>query len=111
MKFDVHIYVLIRVPVKGVEADDAISAAKRAEAETNLEQFVTNGADITDSIESFLVDTLDEEGKLASELDLDADFVPKVFTPGPVVTLQVGPNTGDEFGDWEGDKSVIEHTK
>ena len=74
MKHDVHIYATVRVKVCGVEADTPQEAAKKADEQTDLHAVL--GEMYAEEVTSFLVDTLDEHGKVAKETDLDGEFRP-----------------------------------
>lgn len=62
MKFRVHIYAVVRVPVE-IEAGSAREAALKAEKETDLFKSV-KGAEYAEQITGFHVDELDENGEV-----------------------------------------------
>lgn len=72
MKFRVHIYAIVRVPVN-VEADDHIAAAKKAEETTDLHTAFRQG-EYAEAIDEFYVDELDDKGELVTSTILNADF-------------------------------------
>jgi hypothetical protein len=72
MKFRVHIYAIVRVPVN-VEADDHIAAAKKAEETTDLHTAFRHG-EYAEAIDEFYVDELDDKGELVTSTILNADF-------------------------------------
>ena len=72
MKFRVHIYAIVRVPVN-VEADDLVAAAKKAEETTDLHTAFRQG-EYAEAIDEFYVDELDDKGELVTSTILDADF-------------------------------------
>jgi hypothetical protein len=62
--YDVHIYVITRVKVGGVEADSPKAAASREEQSVDLHVLLAAGqAEYAEDIEGFLVDALDEAGQ------------------------------------------------
>jgi hypothetical protein len=89
-KFNVHVYAIVRITVPGVEGENAIEAAKNAEKE--IDGVEENGfykmfqninskyeTAYAEEIESFLVDPLDENGKVKYDetVCLDPNFDPK----------------------------------
>jgi hypothetical protein len=75
MKFKVHIYAIVRVPVD-IEADDPIVAAKKADEGTDLHSEFQRG-EYAEAIDEFFVDHLDDNGALVMSTLLDAEFKPK----------------------------------
>lgn len=71
MKYRVHLYAVVRVPVD-VEADDPLEAAVKAEESIDLHQDFRRG-EYAEEIESVLVDSLDANGKLIQSQELTSD--------------------------------------
>lgn len=63
-RYDVHIYPIARLTVRGVQADSPQEAIRRAEESVDLYQMIAGGrAEYAEDIEGFLVDLLDETGQ------------------------------------------------
>jgi len=61
MKYDVHIYPIVRIVVKGVEAESQEEAIKKAEAETDLHALLDRPSmEYAEDIDSFHVDEEDD---------------------------------------------------
>jgi hypothetical protein len=75
-KHNVHIYAIVRVTVRGVEAKNAPEAAKKATESADLNALLSKGDDqvYADQISDFLVDTLDGKGGVSKETVLDCNF-------------------------------------
>ena len=81
MKYDVHIFAIVRVKRVAVEADSQVEAIKKAEADTDLNQLFNRGGDgdmnteYTDDIDCFHVD---EQGDTEYENSTwyDKDYSP-----------------------------------
>ena len=74
MKYNVHIYAIVRVEVKGVEANSAEEAATIADTNTDLHAAVKDG-EYAESVEGYLVDALDGKGEIVgSGININADF-------------------------------------
>ena len=73
MKYDVHIYAIVRVSVPGIEADSPRQAAILAENRTDLNVEFRNG-EYAEDIDCFLVDELDSDGNVVKTAPLDKDF-------------------------------------
>jgi hypothetical protein len=68
-KFRVHVYAIFRCPVV-VEAESVEAAAKRAD-----ELFDPSKGEYSETIDSYLVDSLDENSEVVGEgIDLNADY-------------------------------------
>ena len=64
LRFDVHIYAIVRLKVAGVEASSSQDAVRKAERLVDLHQAIAAGeAEYADEIEGFLVDALDDAGE------------------------------------------------
>ncbi len=76
MKYDVHIYAVCRIKVRGILADSPVQAAALAEKATDVEFQIRMGtATYADEIDSFLVDEVDEQGKVIKSHDLSVGEV------------------------------------
>jgi len=64
LKYDVHIYAIVRVKVPGVEASDPREAAKTAMDNTDLDAMFAGSKKLeyAGAIQDFLVDKFDENG-------------------------------------------------
>lgn len=61
MKYNVHIYPIVRIEVKGVEAENQEEAIKKAEAETDLHAALDRpSVEYAEDIDSFHVDEQDD---------------------------------------------------
>ena len=56
MKYDVHIYPIVRVTLLGIEADSQEEAIKKAEAQADLYALCSAGVEYAEDIDSFQVD-------------------------------------------------------
>jgi hypothetical protein len=72
MKFNVHLYAVVRVMVPGVEANSPEEAAKKADEATDLHHAFREG-EYAEEVESILVDTLDANGEVVKETALDGE--------------------------------------
>lgn len=70
MKFNVHLYPVVRVSIK-VEANSPEEAAKIANKEIDYESAIKAG-DFTDSVDGAVVDTLDAFDKVVSSTDFSS---------------------------------------
>lgn len=86
MKYDVHIYAVVRIKVSNVEAKDPMEAAKRAEASVNKDELFPKKTHasglLTDNAEEIVgyhVDPLDAQGKPLADksVSLNANCEPE----------------------------------
>lgn len=65
MKYNVHIFAVVRVKVKDVEAKDHAEAIKLAVEQADLNTAFGNDPDITytEDIDGYMVDEVDEKGE------------------------------------------------
>lgn len=79
MKYDVHIYAIVRVKVQSIEAESQTEAIEKARVNTDMEQAIQEG-EFTDEVTGYLVDEAgDAEFKntrvyLADGVTLDPNF-------------------------------------
>lgn len=75
MRYRVHIYATVRVPVD-VEASSPVEAARRAENEINLyDRLSCNGFEYAEEIKSFLVDEISGEEEVIRSYSFHPDQV------------------------------------
>jgi hypothetical protein len=60
MKYDVHIYAVVRVKIEAVEADSQVAAIQEAQKGLDLEEAVRSG-EYAEEITGFLVDEVGDE--------------------------------------------------
>ncbi len=75
MRYIVHIYATVRVPVN-IEASSPLEAARRAENEVNLyDKLSYDECEYADEIISFLVDEISEGGEVVKSYFFHPDQV------------------------------------
>jgi hypothetical protein len=80
-KYDVHIYAVVRVCVKGVDAQDPLDAIKRAEESIDLHEVLDRDCqgcytEYAEDVESYLVDEYDVEGEVRNTKVFDKNYNP-----------------------------------
>jgi hypothetical protein len=73
MKYDVHVYAVVRIKVPGIEAESPSEAAKMAEELTDFIAAVRS-SQYADMIDDFVVDQLDDDGNVVASLALDGEY-------------------------------------
>jgi hypothetical protein len=82
-RFDVHIYVIARLKVAGIEAKSPHDAARKAARMVNLHQAIAAGdAEYAEEIEGFLVDPLDESEQRIEGESVYCDMTDEEPIPG-----------------------------
>ncbi len=81
MKYDVHIYPIVRVKVFGVEADSQVEAIKKAETVFDFDQLLNHyysdvEVEYADDIDGFLVDEQGDERHERSQF-YDKEYRPR----------------------------------
>lgn len=73
MRFDVHVYAIVRVKLAGVEAKDSLEAIQNAESRLHLFNSFTSKVgtypetEFTESLDGYLVDELGSDGVVRSD--------------------------------------------
>ena len=73
-KYDVHIYAVVRVPIRGVDAKSPEEAVKKVDEEVNLHKILDRGiVEYAEDITEYLVDEVGDDGKIKRSFWLDRD--------------------------------------
>jgi len=73
-KYDVHIYAVVRVPIRGVDAKSPEEAVKKVDEEVNLHEILDRGiVEYAEDITEYLVDEVGDDGKIKRSFWLDRD--------------------------------------
>lgn len=61
MKYNVHVYCIVRVLVPAVEAKSSKQACRRADVYKDLRERLARGGEYTGDVEGYLVDVVDDK--------------------------------------------------
>ena len=73
-KYDVHIYAVVRVPIRGVDAKSPEEAVKKVDEEVNLHEILDRGiVEYAEDVTEYLVDEVELNGDIKRSFKLNKD--------------------------------------
>ena len=73
-RYVVHVYAVIRVPIKGVNAESPEEAVKKVDEEINLHEILDKGeVEYAEDVTEYLVDEVGDDGDIKRSFWLDRD--------------------------------------
>ena len=73
-RYVVHVYAVVRVPIKGVNAESPEEAVKKVDEEINLHEILDKGeVEYAEDVTEYLVDEVGDDGDIKRSFWLDRD--------------------------------------